>query len=453
MRREFILSACVILTATLTTVAVAQTRVPDFDAVTALADGALAGTTTQTPVEGFEIRLLVDGGRAYHRAFGDWQLGQVAKIDSTTKTVSGAVIASLLDSSELQFTLDSTLGTYLPAFNTLDKRAITIRQAFSHSSGLPSDAAAVNLSNISLQQCAALIGNNAVMENGPPGTKFSYGGASMQAAGAAAEIAGGDTFVNLLQDRLLTPLAMSNTQFYTASLTNPRIGGGIESTAADMGRFMEMIRRGGVHNGVQVLSESAVNAMLTRQTAPDIEIVNTPLEDSADYGIGIWLDDRAVDGELLSAVAAGARGFTSWVDFTQPVTGVFATDLTMGQNIRALDRALRVAARDAVAHPALAGDTNRDERVDFDDLLTLAQNYASTRRRFAEGDSTGDGLVGFEDLLLLAQNYGVGADQSVDFQSDWIWARSIVPEPSTAVIAVALCSVGRRRLITRHVSR
>lgn len=425
--------------------AFAQIRVPDFDVVTNLANNALIGVGTQTPVEGFEIRLLVNGQRAYGRAFGDWTLGETAKIDSTTKTVSGAVIASLLDSSQIPFTLDSKLSQYLPSFNTVEKRDITVRQAFSHSSGLPPDTAAVNFANLSLQQAAAFIGNNSPVENGPPGTKFAYGGASMQAAGAAAEIAGGDTFVNLLQNRILTPLGLANTRFYIASQTNPRIAGGIESTATDMGVFMEMLRRNGNYNGQQMLSTAAVSAMLTRQTASDIEIVNTPLDNSADYGIGIWLDERDASGNLISAVAAGARGFTSWIDLAAPITGVFATDLTQGQNIRALDRALRLAARNAVNAPALAGDTNRDEDVDFDDLLVLAQNYASVDRLFAQGDNTGDGVVNFDDLLLMAQNYGVGTNVTSSFEADWTLAQTLIPEPMTLTTVLPLL-VRRRRV-------
>lgn len=56
----------------------------------------------------------------------------------------------------------------------------------------------------------------------------------------------------------------------------------------------------------------------------------------------------------------------------------------------------------------LAGDANRDNRVDFDDLLILSQNYGQSGRTFSQGNinySSG-GVVGFDDLLLLAQQYG-----------------------------------------------
>jgi hypothetical protein len=54
----------------------------------------------------------------------------------------------------------------------------------------------------------------------------------------------------------------------------------------------------------------------------------------------------------------------------------------------------------------LAGDLNHDGVVNFADLLTLAQNYGSSKATWEQGDLNGDGMVGFDDLLILAQNYG-----------------------------------------------
>jgi hypothetical protein len=56
----------------------------------------------------------------------------------------------------------------------------------------------------------------------------------------------------------------------------------------------------------------------------------------------------------------------------------------------------------------LTGDVNRDKRVDFDDLLVIAQNYGKRGRLFSGGDLSysADGLVDFDDLLLLSQRFG-----------------------------------------------
>lgn len=54
----------------------------------------------------------------------------------------------------------------------------------------------------------------------------------------------------------------------------------------------------------------------------------------------------------------------------------------------------------------LAGDANRDRRVDFFDLTALAAFYGSTGATWANGDFNGDGAVNFFDLTALAAVYG-----------------------------------------------
>jgi hypothetical protein len=55
---------------------------------------------------------------------------------------------------------------------------------------------------------------------------------------------------------------------------------------------------------------------------------------------------------------------------------------------------------------ARGGDANADGRVDFADLVRLAQNYdRADGRAWADGDFNADGIVDFNDLVVLAQNY------------------------------------------------
>lgn len=101
------------------------------------------------------------------------------------------------------------------------------------------------------------------------------------------------------------------------------------------------------------------------------------------------------------------------------------------------------------------GDSNIDRDVDFDDLLTLAQNYGSASASFAQGDNNYDGNVNFDDLLALAQNYGAtfslvglpaGWSPTGSFDGDWALAQSLAPEPaSIGVIALGATLARRRR--------
>lgn len=104
-------------------------------------------------------------------------------------------------------------------------------------------------------------------------------------------------------------------------------------------------------------------------------------------------------------------------------------------------------------------DTNLDQKVSFDDLLKLAQNYDATGldllTSWQKGDSNADGNVNFDDLLKLAQLYGgsvtlrgMDLDQAMHdaFQSDMALAFSMVPEPtSLSALALGGLLVRRRR--------
>lgn len=102
-------------------------------------------------------------------------------------------------------------------------------------------------------------------------------------------------------------------------------------------------------------------------------------------------------------------------------------------------------AADAAGAPK--GDADLDWDVDFDDLLSVAQNYGKFSNEvravtWFDGDFDASGKVDFDDLLNVAQKYGYAysgtANVGSSFESDWALARSIVPEP---YVALAVCGV------------
>jgi hypothetical protein len=106
----------------------------------------------------------------------------------------------------------------------------------------------------------------------------------------------------------------------------------------------------------------------------------------------------------------------------------------------------------------LAGDTNLDRTVNFDDLLRMAQNYGASGRTWFDGDADYNGTVDFDDLLVLAQNYGGSVsvqetalltEMSATLASDWALAVSLAPEPTTAALLLAPAALARRRRFVR----
>ena len=99
-------------------------------------------------------------------------------------------------------------------------------------------------------------------------------------------------------------------------------------------------------------------------------------------------------------------------------------------------------------------DSNLDQRVEFQDLIVLAQNYNATGldvlTSWTKGDATGDGIVEFQDLVALAQVYNLSVSGLIGdpdaFAADWALAQSLVPEPtSVARLGLGGLIMGRRR--------
>jgi CubicO group peptidase (beta-lactamase class C family) len=393
----------------------------DFTTLTELAEGALIGENVGQPVSGFEIRLTQHGELLYHQVFGDWSLNRPANVDSSTKTLSGALMMSVAETAESGFSLDSHLSDFLPEFDKPGYQDITIRQAFSHSSGLPGeDVGSLILLNpfITLRQAAFQV-SELPLENAPPGSRFAYGGLSMQAAGAAAEVATGVSYIDLFAERITTPLEMTNTQFVLASDNNPRVAGGIESTATDFGRFMDMLLNDGVDRvtGTRVLSTAAVAEMLTRQTSDDQIIVNSPADNNR-YGIGVWLDQLVQAGPSVDALAAGARGFHSWIDQSYGLVMTLATDETVFSNVEVLSSLMHSVILQAVADP---GDFNFDGVVDGRDFLAWQRGESPTP-------------LSAGDLVVWQANCCEGATAGL--------SSSAVPEPAISYLITITAACG-----------
>lgn len=94
------------------------------------------------------------------------------------------------------------------------------------------------------------------------------------------------------------------------------------------------------------------------------------------------------------------------------------------------------------------GDSNLDRKVDFADLLSLAQHYGQSGT-WTGGDFNYDGVVEFGDLLIVAQNYFAGTGSLVtqeQFEADLRMAFMLAPEPtSLAALTAAGPLLGRRR--------
>lgn len=294
----------------------AQAPCHDLQAVAAVQQDLLAAL----PFSGSSVvRIAQRGAIAYEQATGTFTPQTVVPIASATKTLSAAVLLSLVDDGIL--TLDDPVGLWLPEWNVGAKAAITLRMCFTHTSGLPGSDPLLGDDSVTLRAAALQLAARPLQFT--PGTAFAYGGVSMHVAGAVCEVATGQPWAQLFAQRIAQPLGMTATDYEAFGPTpNPRIAGGAQSNVPDFAAFVEMLRRGGSHGGVTVLSPQSVATMLSDQTSA-LPIVSTPHPDAAPYGVGIWLERRDANGATLLAHANGAFGFLGWVDRAHDASGVF----------------------------------------------------------------------------------------------------------------------------------
>lgn len=300
---------------------------PDFSQLDALLDDSLAQVDSTRP--GFALVLVHDGRVLYSRTAGRITPSTMVPIASASKWLAGAVIMSLVDEGRLS--LGDTVGRFFPGVAPAIAR-ITVRQLFSHTSGLPREAACLGSTAHSLGTCAEEILARA--PRAVPGRRFAYGGASMQVAGRIAELAGGAPWEELFRRRVAEPLGLRRTAFSARPTQNPRIAGGAVSSAEDYLRFLAMIAGGGSADGARVLSTSAVRELLADQTR-GAAMGTTPYDGArrddtriprVRYGIGVWRETFALhDAEVTEHASPGALGFIPWYDPETGITGVFAT--------------------------------------------------------------------------------------------------------------------------------
>jgi CubicO group peptidase (beta-lactamase class C family) len=200
-----------------------------------------------------------------------------------------------------------------------------------------------------------------------PGSGWNYS-VAFDVLGRLVEIWSGQSFESFLQDRLLGPLKMSDTDWYCpkdkldrlAMLyvphggdsfpyeelaktfeRPPRIhggGGGLVSTASDYQRFMTMLLQGGELDGVRVISNRALDLMTTNHLPGDVDLeafATDSFSETSYAGIGYGLGfsvviDSVKNKSLVSEGTFGWGGAAStafWVDPAEDLTVGFYTQL------------------------------------------------------------------------------------------------------------------------------
>jgi CubicO group peptidase (beta-lactamase class C family) len=255
-----------------------------------------------------------DGSILYQATTGPMAVSDPVYVASASKWVVAALLMTLVDEGLLE--LDRPASQYAPYLKA-ELSKVTLRQMLSHTSGMNSSNLVDARASASLQT-------------------FSYGGVSMQIAGAIMEDVSGQSFQALFLDRLAGPLEMQGAYFChplncdvenPEDVTNPLIGGGLKISAEDFGAFLAMISDAGVYKGRRILSEEALDELsqvttvgLVRGALPAIA------ESDWEYALGQWchLNETGEACQILQSV--GAFGAYPWVDTRRRIYGMFVTE-------------------------------------------------------------------------------------------------------------------------------
>jgi CubicO group peptidase (beta-lactamase class C family) len=271
----------------------------------------------------------------------------IFRIASMTKPIISVAAMTLVEEGKI--TLADPVARYIPAFaNTKvavqkknadgtvetklepQARPMTLQDLMRHTSGLTTGALGtnqikqsyldmkVNDPNQTLAEMADKLAKLALLYQ--PGTTFEYS-MSTDVLGRVIEVASGMPLDKFIEERVTRPLRMGDTGFEVAAdkkargarpmREGPRNempsipdvtekftwrsgGGGMVSTAADYGRFLQMFANGGQLDGVRVISRKTIDLMTADALPPDVKMGDDmwrlgAMEPSARMGQGFGL--------------------------------------------------------------------------------------------------------------------------------------------------------------------
>lgn len=324
-------------------------------------------------------------GVIYEGAFGLAEAGAgralttdaIFRIASMTKPVTAVAALQLIEAGKLA--LDDRADRYLPELANLPvfesfepatgayklrpaKSPITVRQLFTHTSGLGYGFTSPVLAKFKPREGETYPVGPLLFD---PGTDWIYGTSTDQ-LGKIVEKLSGQNLEAYFRQFIFAPLRMNDTSYNVPAEKHARIvnthrrgsdgtgplaeqprtppnpatrfngGGGLYSTAGDYVRFLRMLLNGGELDGARVLQPASVTLLAqnhigavgvhaTQSTQPATSSDFTFVNEGRDkWGLGFQITTAAVAGKRSpgSLSWGGINNTYFWVDSTRGVAGV-----------------------------------------------------------------------------------------------------------------------------------
>ena len=364
-------------------------KVINFD--TAQVDAFLAKIVEQGDVAGASALIYQGQREVYYGAYGfselesqrEWKRDALVNIYSMTKPVTGVTLMTLYEDG--LFKLDDPLEKYLPEFKDIKVYAgddedgnpilkvtdhpMTIKEIMTHSAGFSygwsGDFVDRSMNSLSvLRPSKPLSKFSAELASIPlayqPGTQWKYS-VSADVQARLAEVLSGNPYDQLVQERVLGPLGMTETGYFTKDkdrvtpvyvmdenrkmtrepdqrvygfFKKPPVqkngGHGLISTIDDYMRFARMLLGKGSLDGVKILNPETI-ALMSKDHLPKGVTQRDFLPSKGQMGFGLNFAVRVAppenDGENMGAVGEffwdGRATTLFWVDPKNDLTAVF----------------------------------------------------------------------------------------------------------------------------------
>jgi CubicO group peptidase (beta-lactamase class C family) len=300
---------------------------------------------------------------------------------SLTKVV-GTTTAVMILYDEGKVRLDDPVVKYLPEFGGGAKDQVTVRMLLEHRSGLPAGRDLWRLTSTPAEARAAVLSTPLFA---PPGKYYEYSDLGADVLGFLVEAASGEPLDRFLDERVFSPLGMSDTHFRPdpslrgriapTELNPPRgyplrgevhdenayaLGGvaghaGLFSTASDLSIFAQMMLDGGTYNGTRIVADSTVK-LFTRRAA-------------GTRALG-WdtCGGEGSCGKYLGPDAYGHTGFTGtslWIDPEREMFVILLTNRVHAARARRPAKVIADVRADLADAAALAVTDSRSGILDM----------------------------------------------------------------------------------------
>lgn len=266
----------------------------------------------------FTLLLESKSGKRYQFSKGNSSESTLYDSASTAKLVTAVVILDLVEKKQL--TLTDHPQAQISNWPTTGKHAeITLSQLLNFTSGLNEFPELECL--ISFNNCINKIRTENQVIN--PGKSFVYGAAHLQVAGAMAIKAANKSSWSALFDDFKTEYEVfPNSNYSIPSVTNPRLAGGMQWTAADYMDFLNKLATG------KILSEATLTQLRTNYFG-NASIGYSPatgINKTWRYGYGVWLENCSTKAACVSSriSSIGTYGAYPFIDFDNQYWGILA---------------------------------------------------------------------------------------------------------------------------------